>query len=262
MKSLKSCLQTAVMAFAATTALAAPPTDPAQYIQHVQLGHSYALTGMTDQAIKEFEEALKYSPNDYDLHQRLGTLYGCPKGMDHLKESIRIEPDHWEAYSNLGMCLIQQGKTAEGREMIGKALELNPRNAQLQYQAGQWNMADKNYKAAAGHFEAALKTDPDYFDAADALGTVQGQLGDNETAEKTLRRAIIIMPNHPAPYIHLAPVLKSMGQQATACINVEQGGNLAVDLKSERYMREALTILQADCPKSKAIAKLTSALKP
>ena len=242
-------------------AFAAEPTDPAAYIQHVQLGHSYALTGMSDQAIKEFEAALKLSPNDYDLHQRLGILYGCPKGIDHLRESIRIEPNHWEAYSNLGMCLIQQGQTAEGRMTVEKALMLNPRNAQLQYQAGQWNVADKNYKGAAEHFQAALMSDPDYFDAADALGVVQAQLGDNDAAERTLRRAILMMPNHPAPYIHLAPVAKAMGKIAAVCINLEQGGNLAIDLKNERYIRAALDELQKDCPTSKAIPKFMAALR-
>src|SRR5687768_10974696 len=80
----------------ASSALAAP-VDQAKYIEHVQKGHSYALTGMNDQAIKEFEEALKYSPDDYDLHHRLGNLYGCPKGNQHLRESMRLEPDHWQA---------------------------------------------------------------------------------------------------------------------------------------------------------------------
>jgi Tfp pilus assembly protein PilF len=252
----------AVFLFSLASLALAAPSDQTKYIEHVQKGHSYALTGMADQAIKEFEEALKYSPDDYDLHHRLGNLYGCPKGNPHLRDSMRLEPNHWQAYSDLGLCLIKQGQTKEGRSLVEQALKLNPQNPQLQYQVGLWSMEDKDYKKASGFFEAALSADPDYFDAAQQLGMARARLGETAAAEKAFRRAMVIMPNHPGPYLQLAPVLFLTDQGGTACFTLEQGAILALDLESSPMAQEALTKLQKHCPNSKAIKKLTAALRP
>lgn len=255
-----SVLRSVSLLMCASVALAAP-VDQARYIEHVQKGHAFALTGMKDQAIAEFEQALKLSPGEYGLHHRLGTLYGCPKGVEYLRESIRLEPSHWDAYSDLGMCLIQQGQVQEGRTLVGKALELNPRNAQIRYQVGKWSLEDKDFAKAAEHFEAALAVDGDYFDAAHELGMARAQMKEFEAAEGAFKRAIAIMPNHPGPYIHMAPVLRARKQETAACINLEAGARLSMDLENSPTMQEALVNLKEYCPKSKAISQLEKSLQ-
>jgi tetratricopeptide (TPR) repeat protein len=255
-----SILRSVLLLMCASVALAAP-VDQARYIEHVQKGYAFALTGMKDQAIAEFEQALTLSPDEYDLHHRLGTLYGCPKGVEHLRESIRLEPSHWDAYSDLGMCLIQQGQVQKGRALVDKALELNPRNAQIRYQVGKWNLEDKDFPKAAENFEAALDVDGDYFDAAHELGMTRMQMKEFQAAERAFKRAIAIMPNHPGPYIHVAPALRALKQETAACINLEAGARLSMDLQSSPSMQEALTGLKEYCPKSRAIPQLESTLK-
>ena len=107
--------------------------------------------GQIDEAIRQYQEAIRLKPDYAEAHNNLGVALGGKGQMDEairqFQEAIRLKPDYAEAHYNLGLALGRKGQTDE----------------------------------AIRHFEAALKARPDYPEAHNYLGVVfyqQGRTGE------------------------------------------------------------------------------------
>lgn len=99
---------------------------------------------------------------------------------------------------------------------LRKVIELKPDHAHA-YNALGFSLADRNVRLleARGYIEQALQLAPEDPYIIDSLGWVQYRLGENEDAEKTLRRAMSIKDD-PEVVAHLAEVLAKLGKTAEA----------------------------------------------
>jgi tetratricopeptide (TPR) repeat protein len=87
----------------------------------------------------------------------------------------------YRAYNGLGQVYFEEGNIAEARRNFAKALELNPNDPDLNYNAGVAAMADGDLGKAEEYFGKAGGTKAN-LDAA--LGTLYTQKGDYEAAKK------------------------------------------------------------------------------
>lgn len=83
-----------------------------------------------DEAIKFFNEALKYNSNDYSTYKLLGIVYGMKgetkKSVDALLKAIQINPGDAACYLNLSVSYSHLGDTKNARFYYQKAVSLNP----------------------------------------------------------------------------------------------------------------------------------------
>lgn len=99
------------------------------YIAHINLGAALANQGNLDEALTQYEAALKIRPSA-ELHYKLGKALLSAKqpkqAQDHLTKATELKPDFAEAYFELAMALAEQNRFEEGVSFLQKALSLKP----------------------------------------------------------------------------------------------------------------------------------------
>jgi protein O-GlcNAc transferase len=72
---------------------------------HFNLGCVLATIGKSDEALKEFNEALRVNGNSAKVHCTLGSLLGRmghrEEAVAHLAEALRLKPDYEDAKQQL-----------------------------------------------------------------------------------------------------------------------------------------------------------------
>ena len=100
---------------------------------HFNLGRIYAKKGYLDQAIQEFQAALQINPGAGDTHNSLGIAYAMQGHIDQaineFKAAMQIDPNLVEAHINLGQAYAIQGHNDQAMNEFQTALKLDPENA-------------------------------------------------------------------------------------------------------------------------------------
>ena len=73
-------------------------------------------------------------------------------------------------------------------------------------------------------YDAAVKARPGWTDALNNLGVAQHGLGDNRTAEKTLREVLRVEPRNARGLNNLGVVMAALGRRAPGLCFVAGGG--------------------------------------
>jgi len=122
------------------------------------------------------------------------------------REAIRLKEDYGEAYTGLGILMMQEGRYEEADSFLAKAIYYNPSNPSAHYnKAVLMNKMDRN-KEAEEEFKAALKLRPDYPEAHVGYGALLYKQGLNETAELEFKEAIRLDPDCAEGHLYLGAV--------------------------------------------------------
>ena len=173
--------------------------------------------GAVDQAMLEFQAAVRLDPNLAEAHNDLGLLLGregrLAEAAAEFQEAVRLSPEFAKAYSNLGVVLGQQGDVA----------------------------------AAIAALEAAVRLDPDYADARRNLVLLRSRLAGQmarsrrlSDAEAQLREAIRVAPNQADLHNNLGIVLAEQGNLSAASVEFERALALKPDDAQTRRNLERL----------------------
>ncbi len=98
------------------------------------------------------------------------------------REVVKVEPDFFEAYSNIGVCCKNLNMLKEAREAFEFALKLKPNSAIVNNNLGNVYTAMERFDLAKKHYEIAIKLRPRYIDAMRNLGSVLFFTGKTEEA--------------------------------------------------------------------------------
>lgn len=138
------------------------------------------LIGKSDEEIKALaaedpaqlnvEELLYAATLTNDNHEKM-VIY--KKAADRFND--------YRAWNNMGQIYFKEGNIAEARRCYAKALEIEPNNADVNYNAGLAAMADGDLEKAEEYFGKAAGTQGDL---NAAMGTLYTQKGDYNAAKK------------------------------------------------------------------------------
>lgn len=81
------------------------------------------------------------------------------------REVVRLLPDHWQAWNNLGVVRFRRGDYAGARAAWHEALCVEPYRAEIHYNVGHGHRREGKLERAAACFARAVELDPEAGDA-------------------------------------------------------------------------------------------------
>ena len=120
-----------------------------------------------------YTATLENNPTCWLAHNNLGIVLlqrgRTSEALDHYEQALRINPDYAEAHNNLGNVLLRTGRTLEAIDQYKQALRINPNIAMLHSNLGAALGKMGRIPEAIEQLNAALRIDPNYIDAQNIL---------------------------------------------------------------------------------------------
>ena len=227
---------------------------PDDYQIRYDLGSALAKTGKTKEAIEQLVAAEKINPHFADTHYQLALQLRKQGDVTRSKQEMQIfqrlknqENEETTAgnLNNEGNRLLEQGKAREAAEAYRKAVQLDPNNAQWQYnlslalarlgdQEGQKKalqralqidsnvaathndlglvyLSERKMNEAEREFRAALEINPKFAEAQTNLGAVYSQQGKDTEATALFRKATENDPTYARAFVNLGLLMARQG---------------------------------------------------
>ncbi|MBU6462063.1 MAG: glycosyltransferase family protein [Bradyrhizobium sp.] len=161
------------------------------------------------------QQALAQNPNHADSLHLMGLLSSDAEQFDHALEWIvrALKQDLKPEYlSSLGMTLRRQGQYQRAFQAFDKAVQLNPRDAELWKERGNALFELNRPADALLSLQQALALNPDYWDAACASAVILYGLDRFEEASRHLELCDALRPNHVSTLCLRAASLDHLGR--------------------------------------------------
>lgn len=169
--------------------------------------------GRLDAAREQFALVVQLAPQIAEGHEALGALLlemGNPaEAIPQLEAAEKLKPNDLGVETNLAMAYAQAGQAAKAIPVFKAVLRLSSRPNQLPvpalfYDAYARALASDGKQAdALDQFVAEEKVTGPRADIADAVGTLDAQLGKWDDAQHAFERAVAIDPAYQGARIHL-----------------------------------------------------------
>jgi len=143
---------------------------------HLNLGLAYYHQGKLDDAIKEYQEAIRIKPDDACAHCRLGTAYRSKRELDSAiaayKKAIEMKPDCAEAHDNLGHAYRDKGMLDDAIAAYKEAIRLDPYDVNAHHFLGHAYFDKNMFDEAIREWQRTIELTPNnarlYKDLRDA----------------------------------------------------------------------------------------------
>jgi len=100
---------------------------------HYRQGRAYVKQKRWDDAVREFQAALRIDPDNASAHFALGVVYGKQGNSDEaireFQAVLRVNPNLPQAHLNLGLAYDQQGRSGEAIRELQVAAQLGSQQA-------------------------------------------------------------------------------------------------------------------------------------
>ncbi|WP_188759685.1 tetratricopeptide repeat protein [Edaphobacter acidisoli] len=161
---------------------------------HQVLGEAYATGYRTEQAIWEFELAVKMAPNQPGLHEELADQYWIAGQMDKAaiayRDELRIDPYSTTSKFKLGSLLVLRQSPQEGVDLLNQALRADPTLNDAHYYLGSGLMNLGRDQDAIQEFQRAIAADAGNGRAISSyykLARLYRKLGDTQAADDAMQ---------------------------------------------------------------------------
>lgn len=197
--------------------------DPLPYIL---LGASLYWEGKVDDAVSEYNEALRLDPNNAMAYQLLGIASGwkgnVQEAQDYFLKANALDPNKADTHMNLGSTYTVQHNWDKALEHFRTSVDLAPREPLFHYQLGTLYEALGRDELAEESFKKALHFFNNYEDAMLSLGTLYEKLNRPQEALKYYKKAVKTKPGDFVARLRYGFLLVQQGQLETARRVIEQ----------------------------------------
>jgi tetratricopeptide (TPR) repeat protein len=187
---------------------------------HYELGVAYFTLGRIDEAINEYQIALKLDPDYFSAHNNLGLAYfnqgRIDEAINEYQIVLKLDPEYFGALNNLGNAYAVQGRLAEAIKEYQTALKINPDFDEGYYNLGFAYESQGRTDEAIKEYQTALKLNPDYVDAHNNLGNIYAAQGRIAEAIEEYQAALKIHPDNADVHYNLGITYEEQGEIAEA----------------------------------------------
>jgi tetratricopeptide (TPR) repeat protein len=154
---------------------------------------------LLNQAITYLNKAIKIYPEYYDAYNNLGLVYRETKdfnrGINLIKTAIALNPDYKKYYLNLGLLYYDSKQYQFAIKSFDAYVFRNPQSYETYLLLGQACGNLNQFEKAIGYLNQAIALKPDYLEAYNFLGMAYGFTNQQTKAENTLKNALRYYPN-------------------------------------------------------------------
>jgi tetratricopeptide (TPR) repeat protein len=216
--------------------------EPGYRAAQIYLGKLLVAQGRVDEAVADFENALRLDPSAQDIRENLqATLairdfnqgMACARVGRHqeaaacFQRAVERRPDYLAAQSNLGVALQLQGKLAEAVAVLRRAVGLAPNDAEAHRKlAGALEEAGAREEAVAC-CRRAVELQPDHAESQNSLGVLLERQNQLDEAVACLREAVRLKPGFGEAHSNLGAALDRQGKSQEALVSLRRSLELA-----------------------------------
>lgn len=178
---------------------------------HVEAAIALTRKGMPDEAMARLNKALKLDPNHSRAHGNAGIVLArsgkLDEAIDRFQKALEIDPYYRTAHANLGRICLEQGKLDQATVHFGAAVELDEKDPLAHFELGNVLLKRQMLTEALEQFQKTIAIDAKAIDAYLLLGKTLQMQGDFRAAVAQLQKATRIAPNNVRPVADLAWLL-------------------------------------------------------
>ena len=179
---------------------------------YVGLGLCASAEQLTDEALANFEKAIKLAPETASSHfhyaRALEAVSRIREAIQAYQMAIKLQPNNPNFYPALGLLLTLSNQSTAAVACYRKAYELNPNSSDANYFLAQALLEEDKSEEAEKAIRRALQLHTKSAKAYAVLGSIQQQMGRFDEAKASLFKAIELQPEFSTPYSVLSTGLK------------------------------------------------------
>jgi tetratricopeptide (TPR) repeat protein len=184
------------------------------------IGSVYLNQEKTVEARESFERALKlrtsYPDTLANSWNNLGLIAArgghADEAIPDFREALKLSPDHMIALVNLGSAYRQQKRWDDARKTYERALVVNARDAEANYGLGMVFAESDDTAHAFDSLQRALQLRPVYPEALNNLGILYLRTHRRDEAVASFEQCIRVAPAFDQSYLNLARVYSIEGR--------------------------------------------------
>jgi tetratricopeptide (TPR) repeat protein len=201
-------------------------------LAHNERGLGHFEKGRVEQAVREYNEAIRAYPALAAAHNNLGSAHFAAGRFEEAAAAFRraaeIDADYGQAHFNLALAHLKLGREREADAALQAAVRAYYTSGDGHFKAGRLKEAEESYRGM-------LQIDPGYVPALLRLGLVCNTARRFEEAARHLR---LVAQREPAnPYAHegLAEALHGLNRNDEAAAAADRALKLAPDSPAAHY---------------------------
>lgn len=182
-------------------------------------GLYYFSQGQYQDAIKDYNEAIRMEPNDTFLAHLYGFrgfaycgLVQHQRAIKDFDEAIRLKPSDDNLYSIRGDAYAYLGQYQQAIKDYDKAIHLKPDNAVVYYERGFAYHNLGQYQQAIADYNEAILLKPDHAVAYGNRGNAYDKLGKQQQAIGDFNEVIRLKPDNATAYYNRGHAYYTLGQ--------------------------------------------------
>ena len=175
-----------------------------------------------DQALRDYEEAIRLRPSDWWLHWKYAGLLASTDVMQYQQAAVHFQfvrnalPQYADAYLMLGLVMGKLGRLYESIMFNQKALEINPTIAEAYFNLGLAYQMQGNIDLAIANYQKTLSYQPAHPRAHNNLAVIYYRQGQAAKAIATLNEGLKFTPEDMELHYNLAIMLSRTGKKEEA----------------------------------------------